>query len=67
MLEEILANLDSTEEGERLHTRVRQLVIKHRLDEELASDILDFEAFRDSLDGLAYEDVRASQEPGDEP
>lgn len=63
LLEEILANIDRTEEGELLHTRVRQLIIKHQLEDDLTSDIADFPGFRDALNELAYEQLRDSQEP----
>jgi len=63
LLEEVLANLDNTEDGESLSTEVRQISIKHGLADELTSDIVDFEGFRASIESLAYAHIRSSQEP----
>ncbi len=63
LFEEIDIVLDSSVHADELRLAMRKLVEDHDLDQDVAQDIDEFEAFKNALTSLAYQQRRESQDP----
>jgi hypothetical protein len=61
LFEELDTVLDSSVHADELRLAIRKIVETHDLDQEIARDIDDYEAFKDALTSLAYQERRESQ------
>ena len=67
LLERIEAVVDEAEEGDQLLTSIRRMRDDYQLSRDLSHPIQDLEELKSGLHTLQYDELRATQEPRDEP
>lgn len=64
LIEEVEAQLDDSVEAEEVRSALRKIRVDFHLDEEPKADVADFQALGERLRSVAYQGVRAVQDPG---